>query len=83
MKIKNIMANVLCATLIISNLTVTSASNVIISETSLEDENIKSEEYVVDTNISEDKILHLVQVHMVYIYFYILLNNSFPARTLL
>lgn len=40
MKIKKILSNVMCASLILSNLTIASASNVFVSESSLDDDGI-------------------------------------------
>ena len=50
MKIKKILANIMCASLILSNLTVVSASNVIINESPIDDEGIAA---VSDTSSNE------------------------------
>lgn len=51
MKIKKILSNIVCASLILSNLTIASASNVFISESSLDGEEFVNENYIDDVGI--------------------------------
>lgn len=51
MKIKKIMAKMLCGALILSNLTMANASNIIIDESSLESEEYINENYINDAGI--------------------------------
>lgn len=51
MQIKKILTNIMCASLILSNLTIANANNVFISESSLEGEEFVNENYIDDVDI--------------------------------